>query len=191
MSTSFRFLIPFGQTIPEIEYYFRGYIKPSEGFVTTVYITKYSKSIKLLEEIDQNKYDVIFGCNSKNQWDKSNFNNFNNCFLICNKIYPEIQYLKVNGKRVVINNNSIIISYNYIAMKNSETLSEDNDYISELQSILQKDYREEHSRTNYKATFTNPSWLISSMFIQHVFNYLNILLWLFSSIRRNKKVSFL
>lgn len=187
--SSLRLILPVEPKSENTEIYFKGYIKSNNDNLTTIYITKYSKSTALFEETVTKTDSIIYGYYSNFEKHKFKFKSFTNCLIINDQVCPQIQYLSIGGKKINDVDNCIIIYYDHHAIKNSETLSESNDYIFELQTLVRNDYREERNRTDYEATFKNPSWLASSMFIQHVFNYLNMIIWLITSIRRNRKVS--
>ncbi|XP_013169238.1 PREDICTED: phosphatidylinositol N-acetylglucosaminyltransferase subunit Q [Papilio xuthus] len=187
--SSLRLILPIKPKSENSEIYFKGYIQTNKDNLTTIYVTKCSKSYALFEETSIKADNAIYGYYSNDETRKFKFKPFTNCLIISDQICPQIQYLSIDGRKIKNIDSCIIISYDPHSIKNSETLKECNDFIFELQTLVRNDYREDQNRTDYEATLQNPSWLVSSMFIQHVFNYLNMIIWLIISIRRNRKIS--
>ncbi|XP_045535710.1 phosphatidylinositol N-acetylglucosaminyltransferase subunit Q [Papilio machaon] len=187
--SSLRLILPIKPKSSNTEIYFKGYIQTNKENLTTIYVTKYSKTCALFEETVTKADNVIYGYYSNYETHKFKFKSFSNYLIMSDQICPRIQYLSIDGKKINDIDSCIIIFYEHHAIKNSETLCECNDFIFELQTLVRNDCREDQNRTDYEATFQNPSWLVSSMFIQHIFNYLNMIIWLIKSVRRNRKIS--
>lgn len=181
------------------EIYLRGvFQKLLTDNVITIFFTAYSSDIKqILCDEDVNKY--IFGfCNKKQTKLDNTIKHFFNYLEFENELPRGIKTLIINKKciDVSINNNTVIMYYDYNAMKLSEKLSVSSsheDVFSRLHEIIQKEQetkRPNHIR-NYAANIQKPSLLSSTMFGQHLWNYISLILWLSSNSQFKRKVSIL
>ncbi|KAJ2946057.1 hypothetical protein O0L34_g4976 [Tuta absoluta] len=76
--------------------------------------------------------------------------------------------------------------YDHKKFKSSETVSDTADHFSNLRDFLKKDAA---PAICYEPAVKGPQWLSSSMFAQHLLNYFNVINWLISTMKREKKVS--
>ncbi|KAG6447140.1 hypothetical protein O3G_MSEX004762 [Manduca sexta] len=166
------------------EFYFKGVVNNSEHAIT-VFITKYSTSTNLLFDLNEKTKNSICGYCSSNVSNKlMHMSNL----LVLDQCYPHrINKLVINGKRINTNN-LVFMLYDYDVMKKSQIKLDDSDFL-DLQILIQNENGRTNETSPYISNLTTPYWLTSSMFLQHILNYLNLARWLVITIRRDKKVS--
>ncbi|CAH2106392.1 unnamed protein product [Euphydryas editha] len=166
--------------------FYKGYIKATNKNCITIFITSYATNPKIITTKYVSK-NVINGQRTDNL--SENKYKKNESYLIINKSeQPEIKSLFINGKNKT-NTDCIIMLYDYNKVCNSETISDSEDYFSTLQTLIHRDLGDFSSKIPYEPTFKNTNWLTSSMFVQHVYNYIYLLRWLLSTIRKKRRVS--
>uniref|UniRef100_S4P5J0 Phosphatidylinositol N-acetylglucosaminyltransferase subunit Q n=1 Tax=Pararge aegeria TaxID=116150 RepID=S4P5J0_9NEOP len=102
--------------------------------------------------------------------------------------FPKLSSLVVNGGKINTEN-CIIMLYDYDKMKNSEKLDNSDCCFSTLQGFIQSESRKFNIKTENKITLQSPSWLESSMFGQHVFNYVKLIKWLLNTVSTRRKIT--
>ncbi|KAM3964492.1 LOW QUALITY PROTEIN: phosphatidylinositol glycan anchor biosynthesis class Q [Aphomia sociella] len=169
--------------------YFKGYICISKQFTNTIYITKYSKNIESLLETNGENENIIYGKCSDLLQKRKKFKKFHNWLLLnYTKSNLQINELIINGNKITDTQNCIVILYEHEAILNSEMICDTGDFLN-LQNFVRNDYNHFSSTTSYEPVFEIPYWFSSSMFIQHILNYIKMTKWLFSSIKGDKKIS--
>uniref|UniRef100_A0A1E1WQB3 Phosphatidylinositol N-acetylglucosaminyltransferase subunit Q n=1 Tax=Pectinophora gossypiella TaxID=13191 RepID=A0A1E1WQB3_PECGO len=186
MAQSIRIILPkFNLNKPT---YFKGYVNISEKKELVIYITEYSINYKDITNEESDKDNVITGyCNACPRHRGMDVVHKNTLVLetregLC------VKKMTLNGKNVDKRDNCIIMLYDHEKFKCTETISDSMDYFSELQYLL----KDESNRLNicsFEPVLRTPYWLSSSMFIQHMLNYVNLVNWLISTVKRDKKVT--
>ncbi|XP_038211729.1 phosphatidylinositol N-acetylglucosaminyltransferase subunit Q [Zerene cesonia] len=177
--------LPFSPIKDEV--FFRGYLNKTQEN-TLIYITEYSNIRADIESKFKISDDTVIGyCSSEpilNYVD----NEPKNMILInrCDK--PKISELIIDHKKVV-DCKVITVIYDINKLLNSETLNISCDELLTLREHLKKDSNVPQTTSKYNPYLYTPSILSSSMFIQHCYNQLNLLLWLKHSIQRGEKIS--
>lgn len=183
MKQIFKILLP---EVPSAEVFLRGQIWIADKDLKIIFITNYSASNEILGVNNHcDKENIIYGYygNQKNLNE-----NYSNSLIIENFQYPKLSSLILNG----VNKNTenyILILYDYNKMKTSETLGTDDWCFSTLQALIQKECGQVNITTENKEFSPGPPWLESSMFGKHAHNYMQLLKWLFNSLRTRRKVS--
>lgn len=166
--------------------YFTGYLSITDAHETIIYITEYSISQDLLK--NQNNDNNICGYCSTNLHKKHKISSRTKNYLVIEQGRTlRINTLLLNGKKVEARDNCIIMLYDYERMKHSEAMSDTTDYFFNLKTLLQDEPFA--SKTDFEPILFQTVKLSSSMFAQHLLNYLNLLVWLVQSIKADKKVS--
>ncbi|XP_069358750.1 phosphatidylinositol N-acetylglucosaminyltransferase subunit Q [Maniola hyperantus] len=180
--------------LPEIpnevgEVFFKGHIKMTDQDCLTIFITTYSTSSKILAGKTVYKEKIIYGYHSNNNLPKNILKKFLNSFIV-NKIqYPKLISLVLNGVKKKIED-CIVMLYDYNKMKNSETLSTNDCCFSTLQGLIQGECGQSYYRTSEnKPRLQSLSWFESSMFGQHVYNYVILIKWLLNTVKSKRKVT--
>nr|XP_026488206.1 phosphatidylinositol N-acetylglucosaminyltransferase subunit Q [Vanessa tameamea] len=167
------------------DFFYKGYIDNSDHNCVTIFITAYANSPKIFKTKPL-KENIIYGCSSDNVFDKKHMKIEN--WLITNRNeYPQINSLIINGKPKT-DADCILMLYDYNKVRNSETISNSDDYFSTLQGLIHKDAGN-HCNKVCESSFKNNNWFTSSMLVQHVYNYIYLLKWLWKSVRNKKRVS--
>lgn len=172
--------------------YFKGHIL-TESHEIVIYIYEFSTHCSdVLDELRSDQ-DVIYGLIGAHKhkpkaikaWQSSN------CILLEQQNTPKVIELFINGCKVDIQN-CIITLYDYHSVKSSETINETADFMCKLQCLMQNEQKEAQSseKGNQGLSSTSFYWVSSFMFAQHVINYSKLICWLFSSMRRDKRVKF-
>lgn len=171
--------------------YFSGYFKVTKTNEITIYITKFSESKQIIERTSGQ--DIIFGYWDNYLFSKSSlakhFSRKFNHFLVLHHINkPQIEKLLINGRFVKTKERCIIVLYEYDRIRESEVEWEYSDNLSKLQNLLRNENHGSFEKIPEGTLINCPYWLTSSMFIQHFISYLNILKWLFNTIKQDKSV---
>ncbi|CAG9786158.1 unnamed protein product [Diatraea saccharalis] len=170
------------------EFFFGGYVYYSDLEII-IYFTNFSTEKTQFErkrcEID----NVVYGCYDKRRHylNKKVLKRYNNIVIIDHNIEPKIKDVYLNGKQVDLAD-CIVILYDYEKIVNSEVKWEFDDMFSKLQSLIQNQDDQSNIMCS-EPLIMCPSWLASSMFIQHIINYINIIHWAVMSVKRNRKIS--
>lgn len=172
--------------------YYKGYVANSGTNIVTIYITRFSKS-KFIMDQNEDEKDVIYGCCGDFQqsiFNKKIMKKLNHLLILKDVNKPQIDKLVINGRIVDGKDRSIIVFYDYDRISESEVEWEYSDNLPKLQQLIQNETSKSPRKTTDETVLFCPSWLTSSMFIQHVINYLNMVKWLVNTSKQNKKVSF-
>ncbi|XP_050345972.1 phosphatidylinositol N-acetylglucosaminyltransferase subunit Q [Nymphalis io] len=165
--------------------FYKGYFENSDQNCITIFITIYAHSPKIFKS-NQIKENVIFGYSSDNVFENKHMKTKNQ-LITDRKEYPQIKSLIIKGKPKT-DADYIIMLYDYNKVRNSETISNSDDYFLTLQGLIHKDAGD---RCNIfcEPSYMNNNWFTSSMFVQHAYNYIYLLKWLLNSVRNKGKVS--
>lgn len=167
--------------------YFKGYITITKVHETIIYITEYSTSSDLIKN-PNNENNKISGYYSTNLHRKHEISSRTKNYLVIEQGRNlRINTLVLSGNKIEATDNCILMLYDYERMKHSEAMSDTYDYFYSLKTLLQDEPCA--SKTDFEPILLNPSKLSSSMFAQHLLNYLNLLVWLVQSIKGDRKVS--
>lgn len=180
-----RILLP-GLPQTNKDVFFKGFIKVADKNCLTIFITTYeiNPNIIPLKRVSET---VIYGYRTDNL--SENKFKRNESYLILNKNeLPEIKCLVINGKKKT-NTDCIIMLYDYNKVCNSETISASEDYFSTLQTLIHKDLGDYSRNICDEPTFTKGTWFTSSMFVQHMHNYIYLIRWLLCTVRNKRRVS--
>ncbi|KAJ8728155.1 hypothetical protein PYW08_016540 [Mythimna loreyi] len=183
MPSSLRILLPI-LPINSKEVFFKGYVTVLEDNCCTIYITKYTTNNEVWSEKQQE--NEIYGyCG--NYLSKKVFRRFTN-FLIIEQNSLKINKLLINGNQACTTSNCILMLYDYNSIKDSQAITvTKNNYFTKLVSLIQEEHGELIEK-DVKENIKTNQWLASSMFLQHVYNYWNLINWLISTIKRDKRV---
>ncbi|XP_072931974.1 phosphatidylinositol N-acetylglucosaminyltransferase subunit Q [Epargyreus clarus] len=187
---SIRILLPvFPNDIRDI--FFKGYVVTSEDSVlVTIFVTQFSTANEILTGTDENDTILHGVCSDSPHKKKNKRCTERHCLILNKETHLNINKLIINGCEInTVESDIIILLYDHDKVMYSETLSASDDYFYKLQSLIQKDCKMPVSSTTYKPALNNPDWLTSSMFLQHICNYLNILSWLLGAFKRKEKIS--
>lgn len=189
MATTVRILLPiFPHNSKEV--FFKGYVTAMEDNTRTIYITKYTTNNELWSEKQQG--NEIYGyCG--NYFPKKVSRRFMNFLDIEQNLTLKINKLLINGNQVFTTCNCIFMLYDYNSIKDSQAITETkNNYFTKLVHLIKEDHEtifKEDAKENLNLK-TN-QWLASSMFLQHIHNYWKLINWLISTVKKEKKVSYL
>lgn len=184
MSNFTKILIPSGPCISK-DKYIAGSITYTCN-TTTIYLTKICTESDVLSQKYADTAHTIYAYCGENM-PKNKFLKFPNNIII-NENRTLLKQLILDGKSRT-RNNIIIMQYDYTKIRDSETITETTDSsILQLQSIILEENGMSRKRRPYKPSLEIPYWLASSMFLQHICNYLNLVKWLIDTVRRDKKV---
>lgn len=167
--------------------YFKGYVASSERKLTLC-ITKFGNNIESLKKYNDRSKNTIYGFCGETVKKLNEVTNYVNWLSLHRKQGLNVNQLIIDDKMIHSIDDCIIILYDHEKILNSEAIGECGDFI-ELKDMVQRDYGISPDVTKYDPILKIPCWLSSSMFIQHILNYMNVLYWLMVSIKRDKKVS--
>ncbi|KAJ0177225.1 hypothetical protein K1T71_007234 [Dendrolimus kikuchii] len=187
--SSARLLIPFFPT--EKEVFFRGYVFLCNQNALTIYIVNFFTNPSNLFDMDTNsKQELIYGYWGKNIPFKK-LRQSNNYIVINQNEHsiPQLNKLIYLGKEINIKQNCIFVLYNFKTVKESQIMSNTDDYIVQLRRCIQEDSGEQKQVSTYKPLLQINNWLSSSMFLQYIVNYINLSVWLLTTLKRERKVS--
>lgn len=184
-----RIMVPsFPVTNKEI-IYFTGYLTVPEVHETIIYITEYSISPDLIKKrsIDDDNNNIC-GYYSTNLHRKHKISSRTKNYLVIEQGRTlRINTLLLNGKRIEATDECILMLYDYEQMKHSEAMSDTADYFFNLKTLLQDEPCA--LKPDFEPILLQTLKLSSSMFAQHLLNYLNLLIWLVQSVKGDRKVS--
>lgn len=187
---SVRILIP---CLPlEKEIFFRGYVFVCGQNELIIYIINYfTKSDKLFDLRISSK-ELIYGYCGTNLPLKK-FRQTDNYLLITqNELnIPQLKKLIILKNQINVTNNCIFVLYDLNTVKESQIKSNKNDYFAQLRRYIHKDSGKQNEQFVYNPLFQNNSWSSSSMFLQYMLNYINLLVWLLTTLKSETRVSFL
>lgn len=150
----------------------------------TIYFTELFESQECLEkQLSADEDTTVIGCISKNPLALKAINKI----CLCNYIDPAVTELIINGK-VIIGGKFIFIFYDINKVINSETLDVSCNDLMCIRELVKRQSNIPQT-TSYAPKLKAPSILSSSMIIQHLFNYMNLLNWLKDTVRKKEKVS--
>ncbi|XP_013199580.2 phosphatidylinositol N-acetylglucosaminyltransferase subunit Q [Amyelois transitella] len=173
---------------PERDVYFKGYINKTELQSYTISVNKYANNIDDLDDKNKLTNNVIYGqlCGyQSNMIDKCK--GYSSWLLLEQKENLTIHRLFINGNEIQGTENCILMLYDYEKVVNSEYIDQNSDFYV-FQKTIRADYGCAQEVSSYTPYLKIPDWLSSSMFIQHIVNYFNMLYWLVISLRKNKKI---
>lgn len=166
--------------------YFTGYLSITEVHETIIYITEYSISPDLIKN-QSNDNNNICGYYSTNLHRKHKISSRTKNYLGLEQGQTlRINTLLLNGKKIEATDNCILMLYDYERMKHSEAMSGTADYFFNLKTLLQNE--PSALKTDLEPILLQTLKLSSSMFAQHLLNYLNLLVWLIQSVKGDRKV---
>lgn len=178
------------------EVYLKGMVdKSSIDNSITVYFYAYATKLKHFSKAHDENNSIYGYCNRviKNKSDTLQWQ-FTNYLLLKRAINKGIRKLVIDQNEISSPNiNAMFIYYDYNAMKNSENLTVSpiiyKDTFSRLHLLIQKEEnKHKHQRREYNPKFIKPNWLSSTMFGQHLVNYIQLLSWFVHSFKFNRKV---
>lgn len=185
MSQSIKIFLPI---VPEnVQLIYKGYVCNKDQREIIIYITEYTTNYSNLAE-QKNSANTILGYYKNKFCELKIDSNFTSYFVLEKDKKLQFNTLIIDGKHIDVNDNIIVLLYDYNRIKNSEALDDSDEYFSKLQ-FLMRDDTDRSPNTSYKPFVRCPNWFTSSMFVQHFLNYLNLINWLVNTIRREKKVS--
>lgn len=164
--------------------FIKGYVRSLEENCLTIFITNFSESKDILKIKDLND-DIIHGYYGSISSARK-FDNFSSIIIDQNG-YPHS--IIINGLERIQTVNSIIILYDFKKIQNSETIDANNGCFSILQDLILKCNKGTCDINKHDPVFQSPSLLASTMFGQHIYYYVQLLKWLFYTIKSKEKVS--
>ncbi|XP_059047019.1 phosphatidylinositol N-acetylglucosaminyltransferase subunit Q [Achroia grisella] len=186
---SIKIILP---VLPNItkDLYFKGYVRITSNFTYSIFITKYSSNIQtLLKENSENEKNIYGKCSDlQNKMKKCRSKIRNWLLLDFVRTNIQISELIINGSKIYDTQNCVVIIYEHEAILNSEMICDTGEFL-DLQNFVRNECKEFPCTVRYEPVFEMPHWLSSSMFIQHILNYINVTKWLFYSIKGDKKMS--
>lgn len=166
--------------------YFSGYLTVTELHETIIYITETSLNPDLVKH--QSNDNNICGYCSTNLHRKHKISSRTKNYLVIEQGRTlRINTLLLNGKKIEATENCILMLYEYERMKHSEAMSDTADYFFNLKTLLLDEPCA--MKTEFEPILLQTVKLSSSMFAQHLLNYLNLLVWLVQSVKGDRKVS--
>ncbi|XP_045772281.1 phosphatidylinositol N-acetylglucosaminyltransferase subunit Q [Maniola jurtina] len=169
--------------------FFKGHIKITNQDCLTIFITTYSTNNKILAGENVYKENIIYGYHHSDNLSKNILKKSLNSFIVNNIQYPKLSSLVLNGVKKNIED-CIVMLYDYNKVKNSETLSTNDCFFSTLQELIQKECGQSYySKSENQPRLQTLSWFESSMFGQHVYNYIMLIKWLINTVKMKKKVT--
>lgn len=166
--------------------YFTGHLSITEVHETIIYITEFSVSPEFIK--NQSNDNNICGYCSTNLNRKHKTSNRTKNYLVMEQGQTlRINTLLIDGKKIEATENCIVMLYDYERMKHSEAMSDTADYFFNLKTLLQDEPCA--LKTDFEPILLQTLKLSSSMFTQHLLNYFNLLVWLFQSVKGDRKVS--
>ncbi|XP_028171795.1 phosphatidylinositol N-acetylglucosaminyltransferase subunit Q [Ostrinia furnacalis] len=192
MLSSVQILLPSISNTSDVIYY-KGYVNFKSDTKVTIYFIKFSENSKtLLEDSDKDMKNIIYGCYSEDGIHSSTFNksrNYNKLIISNQSGELYIKKLFINGNAIDAKDKCLIVFYDLNTIRESEVEWEYSDELSKLQQLVLSENRQPESQPYDATKLSCPIWFSSSMFIQHVINYFNVMKWLLITIKRDKKVS--
>lgn len=165
------------------EIYFKGFSGDSSDSSLTIYLTKFGSEAEIGTEKRLRKSNVIYGyCGESlpKEYSRSASS------ILLNKQRTQLRQLVINGQ-YKSTENTIIMYYDYDKIRDSQTITESSD-ISKLQELIHKQNGLSQNKMSYNPSMTIPYWISSSMFLQHICNYLNLVKWLMGTTKKDSKV---
>ncbi|XP_050683249.1 phosphatidylinositol N-acetylglucosaminyltransferase subunit Q [Leptidea sinapis] len=187
MSSIKIFMPIFPETINKI--YFNGYVNNTKEAYIVIYITNYSATTtKIFKHIKPNENRIIGCCmNTVHQSQQTILTAWPNQLIIDTSETYKLSQLILNNKKI-LNSNIIVMQYDIHKVMNTETLDVNCNEFEQLKKYLVYDSNMPQT-IEYKPLCTVPSWISSSMYIQHCCNQINLLNWLQNTVKRKGKVS--
>ncbi|CAH0723400.1 unnamed protein product, partial [Brenthis ino] len=164
--------------------FIKGYIRSLEENCLTIFITTFSEDKDILKIKDLND-DIIHGYYGSIS-SKRKFDNFSSIIIDQNG-YP--YSIIINGLERIQTVNSIIILYDFKKVQNSVTINANNGCFSILQDLIHKGNKGTCDINKHDPVLQSPSLLASTMFGQHIYNYVQLLKWLLYTIKNKEQVS--
>ncbi|XP_053607219.1 phosphatidylinositol N-acetylglucosaminyltransferase subunit Q isoform X2 [Plodia interpunctella] len=186
--TSIRIFLP-AISKPLKDVYFKGFIINAAELQTyTICVIKYANNVDDLIDGHNEAQEIIYGqlCAHQSKIVDEN-KKYRNWLLLEQKEIPMINNLIIHGNKIENTENCIIMLYDYEKTVNSEFIDQSGEFY-DFQKIVKAEYGFTQVVTNYTPFLRIPDWLSSSMFIQHIVNYINMFYWLVMSIRKDKKI---
>lgn len=165
------------------EIYFKGYISGFSESPITIYLTKFGSKTEIVKEKLPKKSNAIYGYCGDGV--PKEFNRSPSSILF-NKERTQLKKLVIDGQ-LKSTSNTIIMYYDYDKVRDSQTITESAD-ISKLQELIHKQNGLSQNKMSNVQSIKILYWLSSSMFLQHICNYLNLVKWLMGIVK-NSKVS--
>lgn len=187
MTCSIKLLIPCFPSVKNV--FFEGFVKFSDHNEITVYITKYfTNADEFKGTCRPNSKDIIHGYYGTDIPIKR-FKQLNSYFILNeNDVVPQLNKLCIYQKEINVIDNCIIMLYDLNSIKESQLNCKLDPYFTQLHKfMLEKKSELTENFIEQPLTQRHP-WLVSSMFFQYIFSYLNILSWLFVTMKKERKV---
>lgn len=166
------------------EIYFKGCTSGSSDSTFTIYLTKSVSKAEIVTEKLPRKSSAIYGyCGDGVPKEFSRSSRM----IFLNKERNQLRKLVIDGQ-LKSTNNSIIMYYEYDKIRDSQTITESAD-ISTLQDLIHKENGIAQNKGSCVPSIKIPYWISSSMFLQHICNYFNLMKWLTDSVKKDNKVS--
>lgn len=166
------------------EIYFKGFTSDTSDSSFTIYLTKFGSKAEIVTEKLHKKSRSIYGyCGDGIPKDFSRFSGI----ILLNKERSQVTKLVIDGQ-LKSTNNSIIMYYEYDKIRDSQTITESADILM-LQDLIHKQNGVSHNTINYVPSIKIPYWISSSMFLQHICNYWNLMKWFMGTVKKDNKVS--
>lgn len=179
------------------ETYLRGVIVTSNlDRSLQIYFTAFSSNLSELETPDNLNKNYIYGYYNKQESKNSvlNTNLYSNYLEFHSNLDKGLRTLVIEKCAIISPNlNNIIIYYDHTIVKHSENLSVlcYDDVFTKLLKLVQDEqgHKESFVLNKFEPLFTKPNWLTSTMFGQHLLNYVDLINWIKCCIKHDKKVS--
>ncbi|XP_045526929.1 phosphatidylinositol N-acetylglucosaminyltransferase subunit Q isoform X1 [Pieris brassicae] len=166
----------------------KGYITQDDKCHSNIYFTESCElQHNLDEKISVDDDTTIFGYFSNEPSQLIN-KNIKNKICLYDSVNPRVTELVLNGK-VIKDCKFIFICYDINKVVNSETLDISCKELMYVRELVDKKSNQPQNIAEYVPKFKIPNMFSSSMFIQHIFNCINLLNWLINTLRKKEKIS--
>ncbi|XP_041978753.1 phosphatidylinositol N-acetylglucosaminyltransferase subunit Q [Aricia agestis] len=167
----------------------KGYITRKDNSID-IYITKVYFDFPSFQANGCEENNIFYGYYYANNSDKTKYT-WNDDFFVIENMAGSFGVKKciINGVSINLCDQIVLLLYDYDTVNSSEAVFTSEDFMSSLKHYVRKDSSASENTSKYYELCHCPSWLAASMFAKHIFNSINLVFWLVTSVKRKNKIS--